>query len=340
MDEAHFTGHKGAGGPLVDTSATTWPSSTSAEARGLDPMSHIVGKAAAVAVPVAVSTIVTCLVGAVLPLPAGAAVFWAGLGCAILLATGRAEGPAVRALLGARAPTPVELATLARALTLLCQHAMGPPLTQVWVAPGTRQVGAKGAGRRTVIVSAGLVRAIQDGHLPARQAAAVIAQAAALVRAGCTRSDLLICLWTLPWQLLHSLTHALARTVGQIPLTSLAWRLRFLVFAIAVAQTTREGHPGIAVLTLAIGALTWAAPRWEQAWRAEDEHRRDLTSRSGSGYRASSSRGTSLSATARAACGAAGAPSAAGTATSAGEPSTATAYMPAPYMSQTHTTTS
>lgn len=230
--------------------------------------SHVLGKAAAVVVPVAVSTVLTCMVGALLPPVVGAVLFWGGLGCAVALTMGRGEELAVRALYWARTPSAGELAALAPALTVLCRHSLGPPLTRIWVLPlSARWVGAQGAGRSAVLVSEGLLQTVQDRRLPTGQAAAVLAHAAALVRSGRTRSDLLVEFWTTPWQVVHAVVVALGRSVGASVAFAGAWRLRFVVLGLAVVRSACEGPLWVAALLAVILALSYVAPYWERAWQ-------------------------------------------------------------------------
>lgn len=226
----------------------------------------VLPKALAITPAVVVSTAGTWMVGSLLPAGAGAALFYGGLACAITLALGRGEDLAIRVLFRGRRLTKTEAAALAPAITLLCQVGLGPPTVRIWVQGSDRRVVAGGAGRRSVVVSVALVTAVQDGHLPQDQAAALMARAAGLVRAGLVRSDLLISFWTLPWQILSALVGAITKMFGQLPGTRALWQLRFVVGVITVGQTTTEGHWPLAVLVAAITGLSYTIPRWEQAW--------------------------------------------------------------------------
>ena len=121
-------------------------------------------------------------------------------------------------------------------------------------------------GRRTVVVSAGLLEAVADGALPYEQAAAVIAHAAALVRAGWTRSDLLIAFWSIPWELLRAVGSAVAIVTRVLPFTRLAWRLRAVPVAIASALMLRAGHGAPAVFIAAVGAVSYVMPVAREHW--------------------------------------------------------------------------
>lgn len=229
-------------------------------------MPRWVSKALAVGPGLLVSTVLTWMVGALLPPLAGLALFVGGLLAAGLLLAGRFESAAAWALLASRPARPGELDDLAPALTLLCRAGLGPPLIELRVRPGVPAVMAGGMGRRTAVISSGLLEALADGALPQEQAAAVIGHAAALTRSGWVRCDAVIAFWSLPWQLLHAVVTVVATIGRRLPLTTLAWRARAVVIAIAVVQHLQQGLPALAVLIGVVGALSYAIPAWERRW--------------------------------------------------------------------------
>ncbi len=243
-------------------------------------------KALAVGPGVVVSVVMVALTLAAVPAPtaAGATVVLA----ALVAAAGRSawEGSAARVVLGARRPRPAELEELAAVLTQLCRVGLGPPLVELRVKR-CRVIGATGAGRRTVVVSTGLIEAVVLGDLPSRQAAALVAHSAVLVREGLTRADLLIGCVSAPWRA----TRATVRTVSswgrRLPLTQAVWRLRVVVVAVAVAQAVQVGQVGLAVTIAAIGVFSYAVPVWERRWH-------DLLVRAGDGGVARASFGDGL----------------------------------------------
>src|ERR1035437_3104564 len=134
-----------------------------------------------------VSTVLTCMVGALLPPLPGLTLFAGGLGLAAVLCAGRLEQPTVRLLGRARVLSEAEAAALAPAIALLCQKGLGPPAVGLYVRDGEVGIGAGAAGRHSVVVSAGLLQAAQMGQLPADQTAGVIAAAVGRIRLGQTR---------------------------------------------------------------------------------------------------------------------------------------------------------
>ncbi|NMM24761.1 MAG: hypothetical protein HHJ11_14955 [Phycicoccus sp.] len=226
-----------------------------------------------------ISTVLTCMVGALLPPLPGLTLFVGGLALTAVLCAGGLERPAVRLLGGARVLSEEEAAELAPAIALLCQKGLGPPAVELYARDGEVGISAGAAGRRSVVVSAGLLQAAQMGQLPADQAAGVIAAAVGWIRLGQTRFDVAVELWTIPWHLVRAVALAIAKTVGWLPLTQFAWQIRFVVAAVAVAQSVADGRIAAGAVVAAFIALTYLAPRWQSQWdmRSQDDSDRFVT---------------------------------------------------------------
>jgi hypothetical protein len=220
-----------------------------------------------------VSTVLTCMVGALLPPLPGLMLFVGGLALTVALCAGALERPSVRLLGRARILSEAEAAALAPAIALLCQKGLGPPAVELYAREGEVGISAGAAGRRSVVVSAGLLRAAQLGQMPADQAVGVIAAAVGRIRLGQTRFDVAVEFWTIPWQLLREVWLAIAKTVSLFPLTRFAWQIRFVVAAVAVAQSVADGRIAGGVVVAAFIALTYLAPPWQRQWqvRSQDE---------------------------------------------------------------------
>ena len=221
------------------------------------------------------STVLTCMVGALLPPLVGSAIFYGGLALMGVLCVGALERSAVRLLGRARVLSEAEAAALAPALALLSQRGLGPPAIKFYARDGEVGIAAGPVGRRSVVVSAGLLRATQIGHLPADQAAGVIAAAIGRIRLGQTRFDVAVEFWTIPWQLLRAVCMAIARTFALLPLTQLAWRIRFVVTSVAVVQSFTEGRTASAVIVAVFIALTYVTPRWQRHWELRSQNEAD-----------------------------------------------------------------
>lgn len=215
---------------------------------------------------VVVSTVMTSVVAAVLPATVGLVLFAGGLTTMVALLLGVAEAPAVRILFRARGLSSAEAAALAPAVAVLCQHAVPMGALRLRVQDGTVPIAAGAAGRRTVVVSAGLVAAVRERQLPVDQTAAVLGHGAGVLLSGAVRSDPALEFWTLPWQVLRGLAQGLARPFRWVTLAGWAWKGRFLLAAIAAAQAAAV-HQGLVAAVIALAcALSYLVGRWERAW--------------------------------------------------------------------------
>src|SRR5664279_5192973 len=96
-----------------------------------------------------VSTVLTCMVGALLPPLAGLTLFFGGLTLMGVLCAGALERPAVRLLGCARVLSPAEAAALAPTIALLCQRGLGPPAVKLYARDGEEGIAAGPVGRRS-----------------------------------------------------------------------------------------------------------------------------------------------------------------------------------------------
>jgi len=220
-----------------------------------------------------VSTVLTCMFGALLPALPGLTLYVGGLGLTVVLCAGGLERPAVRLLGRARVVSEVEASALAPAIAVLCQKGLGSPAVELYARGGAVGISAGAAGRRSVVVSAGLLQAAQMGQLQADQTAGVIAAAVGRIRLGQTTFDIAVEFWTIPWQLLRAVCLAIAKTVSWLPPAQFAWRIRFVVATVAAAQSVVDGRIAAGVVVAVFIALTYLAPRWQRQWdrRSQDD---------------------------------------------------------------------
>lgn len=224
-------------------------------------------KAFAVIPPVAVSTVLSGMVWALLPPLVGLAVLVVAVAMLGLLTTGRLEDVAVRVLDRAHPPSRAEATALAPAIALLCRQGLWPPAITVYVGDRAGAAAVRGVGRRSVVVGRGLARTAQLRQLPAEEGAAVLAHAVGVVRLGLTRSDLAIEYWTIPLELLLTVCRATTRAITWLPLTHLAWKGRFIIVGVAVVQSIADARPGGPAAVVAVFiAMTYLWPRWHRAW--------------------------------------------------------------------------
>ena len=188
-------------------------------------------KAAVVIPDVLISSLLWLVIIAALPVTVGFVVTVAGIALGALLAAGLGEDAVVRVLYRARRATTAEAARLAVAWRIATHHldADGVRLRIINFGPPVAT-----AGRRHVLLRGDIVAAYCANELNAHQVGALIAQGIGRLRHGHTRFDLLWTVWTIPWDFLRGIAHAIGRRLAWIPLVQFAWRTRFLVGTIAV----------------------------------------------------------------------------------------------------------
>lgn len=220
-----------------------------------------------------VSTLVTCVVGALVRPVAGAILFVVGLATFGVLLCGRGEGPFARLLARARKPRDYELAALRPVIAVLKELDLMSPAVLLLVRdrPAGIRVGA--AGRRTVVISQGLVEAIDSGRIRPDEAAALLAHAIGRIRLRQCRYDVALEFWMLPWRLLQAVGRGIGRVFGWFPLAAFAWRVRFVTGAVALVQGFSDGRVVFGLIGAAVVALSYAVPRAERqaALAGEDE---------------------------------------------------------------------
>lgn len=218
--------------------------------------------------PITVSTVLVVMAGSLMPTLAAWLLITAGPMVAVGLLLGAGERTACQILLGARRLTPTELKALAPAVAILSRNRLGPPFIEL--AGHTRStvaVHAHGVGRRTVILSAGLVRAARLQQLPPQEIAAVIAHSATSVRARAVRHDLVLRYWALPWKVACLAVVGIGRCLWPLrPVLSAGWALRALPAIVAAVQSAQQGYPAIAVAIVTLLVVTYAHPWAERAW--------------------------------------------------------------------------
>lgn len=227
---------------------------------------------------VVLSTALTCIIGALLPDPAGLALFVAGLVVTAALCLGAGEDLVVRLVHRSRRLSAGEAAALEPTLRLLCERGLTAPPVTVWVsetAADTTATAAHPFGTHSVLLNGHLIQELQDGRLRPEQAAGVIAAALGWIRCGLTRFDLALGFWTAPWHLLRVVVEAVAAVVAWFPLTRLAWRLRIVVATIAVVQAIEAGRQGSGIVVAVMFALTYLVPLTRRAWQCRAQRRAD-----------------------------------------------------------------
>ena len=195
---------------------------------------------------------------AMVPPPGSGAVLLLLAVVGVVSAAGVGESLVIRGLWRARPVSPVQW----RIVLASVEHI--DPGTRLWVVPGAA-VAVFPVGRRGIAVSEGLLTQVASGCLPHRVVTALLVGAQAQLSAGMTRRDPTIRWWCFPVRLVL----APAWMLGRSGVVRLGWRVRAVVFGIAIVQMSAAGFAGIGVALAAVLALTYLGPVWRRVWVAE-----------------------------------------------------------------------
>lgn len=181
-------------------------------------------------------------------------------GLLVALALGQLQEPAIAALTRSRPATEAEFRVMAPALAELGGRGVdvGALFVRRVQRPSTPV--AVAIGRRTVVVSPGLVEATYRGGVTGAEAAAAVAHAVGRHQALRPRLELAVLAATTPWRVMVATFRGVGRAFAWLPFMRLAWTLRGVVGVICVVQSVAEGRAAPGLLGGAVVALTYLVP--------------------------------------------------------------------------------
>ncbi|MDP3891969.1 hypothetical protein [Nocardioides sp.] len=206
------------------------------------------------------SFVLTVVVCALLPPALGLVAFTSAGGVLVALALGQLQEPGVAALTRSRPATQAEFRVMAPVLVELAGRGVdvGPLFVRRVQRPSTPV--AVAIGRRTVVVSPGLVEATYRGAVTGAEAAAALAHAVGRRQAVRPRLELAMLAATAPWRLMAATFRRVGRAFAWLPFMRLAWTLRGVVGVICVVQSVVEDRVWAGLLGGAVIALTYLVP--------------------------------------------------------------------------------
>lgn len=207
-----------------------------------------------------VSFVLTVVVCALLPPALGLMAFMAAGGVLVTLALGQLQEPAIAALTRSRPATGAELRVMAPVLAELCGRGVDIGALFVRRIQGPSTPVAVAIGRRTVVVSPGLVEATYRGAVTSAEVAATLAHAVGRRQAIRPRLELAVLAATTPWRLMVATFRGVGRAFAWLPFMRLAWTLRGVVGGICVVQSVVEDRGWAGLLGGAVIALTYLVP--------------------------------------------------------------------------------
>lgn len=223
---------------------------------------------------IVLSAALTLVVSAALAPTLGGMLLVAYLVAALVLAFGQVEAPAVQVLGRARRATAGQEQLLKSLVAQLRTHRV--PVPDLYVA--RRDLGraaAEPCGRRSVVVAPRMLAWLHREQVPQDVAAAVVAQAAAGLRAGPSRFDLSVRLLIAPGALVVTAFQRIARWFTWAPGVLGLWRIRAVFGAVAVWQCLQANQVTIAVTTGVLVAVSYTGPTCARAWRGRVEQAAD-----------------------------------------------------------------
>lgn len=142
---------------------------------------------------------------------------------------------------------------------------------QFRVLPAAAGVDVGATGRDTLLVTGGLLRALQGGTVSREEAAALLAHGLGRLAAGTTRSDLAIQAATLPVAVPLTAAQFVLGGLRALPLGRFAWTARGVIGVIAVVQAGHAGHWPVAVPLAVLVVLSYTTPWAASAWDRMDQ---------------------------------------------------------------------
>jgi hypothetical protein len=196
--------------------------------------------------------------------PAAGALLLAG--AVAFVATFRTR-PVLWLVFGARPADQADQDAVLRAIVpVVSLRGRGQP--EVWVVSASRRSRAVMVlGRSALLVHESLLAAIKAGQIADVEVSSAVARAYGQLPALWSRATLLVDLYCLPWTVVADLASRAARRLSSVPLVSLSWRMRSLVFCLGLVDAIAHARWEAAVPLLVLAVLTYTTGPFERAWQ-------------------------------------------------------------------------
>lgn len=176
--------------------------------------------------------------------------------------------PVLWLMFGARRVAGVDRDVLLREIVPVTSlRGRGQPV--VFVATRRRLPGrdAVAVGRRVLVVSDSLLARIKAGQVSDGEVAVQVAHALGQARAWGSRLVVGVGVYCLPWAVVDTVVSAIAGRLARVPLMSLSWRIRPLVFGLGLVDAVQQARWEAAVPLLVMSVLTYTTRPLERAWQ-------------------------------------------------------------------------
>ena len=166
----------------------------------------------------------------------------------------------------ARPATPYEAAPILAALVPI-EAMRGRRQPRVWIGTSINRRAVALPSASTLVIGQDLPRCLEQDPLAGDELCAVVSHASGLLP---VRSSLMVTAveaYCLPWMVAEFITHHAARVLRRLPLTATAWRIRWLIFAVALAQSVQAGRWPAAIGVGVIATLTGTTGILRRRWK-------------------------------------------------------------------------
>lgn len=187
--------------------------------------------------------------------------------CATAVVAGFGTRPWLWLLFGARPATADDRDAMLRAIVPIASL-RGRNQPRVFVAMGRRSTawGVLSTGRRHLLVSESMLASIKTGGISDEEVSARVAYAFGQLPPLGSRGVLAVELYCLPWTILEALLSRVALLTAAVPLLSLSWRMRPVVFGLGLLDAVQHGRWEAAVPLLVLSVLSYTTGPLRRAW--------------------------------------------------------------------------
>lgn len=207
-----------------------------------------------------VSFVLWCGVLALVPALLVVPLLLAAAGGLFVLAGGRFETLATASLVGARVPMSGERDVLARVVEGLRRAGIGHHELLVRRRQRPTTPATTAMGRQTLVLTPGVIEAIERGWVSTKEAVALVAQEVAAHKALRPRVETATLVVMTPWRIVAGAFARVGAAFAWLPLSRTAWALRGVIGVICVLQSIADGLTAPGLLGVAVIALTYLMP--------------------------------------------------------------------------------
>jgi len=121
--------------------------------------------------------------------------------------------------------------------------------------------------RHTLLVSESMLAAITAGRISDSEVSALVAHASGQLPVLGSRAVLAVEIYGLPWAVAQAIMAKVAKRFSGVPLMSLSWKLRPVVFGLGLLDAVQSGRWEAAIPLAVMAVLTYTTGPLDWAWR-------------------------------------------------------------------------